>query len=78
MRELVIEQGRGTCTHSDLFKLALVDQCITHRTSLANVARQHNRHPTLLAQWAKKRTESTGVFEGYYGSTAHPAIQSHL
>ena len=56
MTELVVKRGRARRTYSDLFKQELVDQCITPGMSLANVARQHDLHPTLLARWVKQRT----------------------
>jgi transposase len=59
MTELVAKRGRGRRTYSDLFKQELVDQCITPGMSLANVARQHDLHPTLLARWVKERTGPT-------------------
>ena len=57
MTELVINRGRSRRTHSEQFKQDLVEQCVKPGMSLANVARQHELHPSLLARWVKERTE---------------------
>ena len=57
MTELVVKRGRSRRTHSEQFKQEAVDQCTRPGMSLANVARQHELHPSLLARWVKERTE---------------------
>ena len=57
MTELVVKRGRSRRTHSAQFKQEAVDQCTRPGMSLANVARQHELHPSLLARWVKERTE---------------------
>ena len=57
MTELVVKRGRPRRTHSAQFKQEAVDQCTRPGMSLANVARQHELHPSLLARWVKERTE---------------------
>ena len=57
MTELVVKRGRSRRTHSEQFKQDLVNQCNKPGMSLANVARQHGLHPSLLARWVKERTE---------------------
>lgn len=61
MTELVVKRGRSRRTHSEQFKQEAVDQCTRPGMSLANVARQHELHPSLLARWVKERTEPVGV-----------------
>ncbi len=57
MTELVVNRGRSRRTHSEQFKQEVVDHCTRPGMSLANVARQHGLHPSLLARWVKERTE---------------------
>ena len=57
MTELVVKRGRSRRTHNEQFKQEVVDQCTMPGMSLANVARQHGLHPSLLARWVKERTE---------------------
>lgn len=57
MTELVFKRGRSRRTHSEQFKQEVVDHCTRPGMSLANVARQHGLHPSLLARWVKERTE---------------------
>lgn len=57
MTELVVKRGRSRRTHSEQFKQEAVDQCTRPGMSLANVARQHELHPSLLARWVKERAE---------------------
>lgn len=57
MTELVVKRGRSRRTHSEQFKQEVVDHCTRPGISLANVARQHGLHPSLLARWVKERTE---------------------
>ena len=57
MTELLVKRGRSRRTHSEDFKQELVDQCTRPGMSLANVARQHELHPSLLARWVRERTE---------------------
>lgn len=57
MTGLVINRGRSRRTHSEQFKQGLVAQCVKPGMSLANVARQHGLHPSLLARWVKERTD---------------------
>ena len=61
MTELVVKRGRSRRTHSEQFKQEAVDQCTKPGMSLANVARQHGLHPSLLARWVKERTEPARV-----------------
>jgi transposase-like protein len=57
MTELVVKRGRSRRAHSAQFKQEVIDQCIRPGMSLANVARQHGLHPSLLARWVKERAE---------------------
>lgn len=57
MAELVVKRGRSLRTHSEQFKQHTVDQCTRLGMLLANVARQRELHPSLLARWVKERTE---------------------
>ena len=57
MTELVVKRGRSRRTHSEQFKQEVVDHCTRPGMSLANVARQHGLHPSLLARWVKERIE---------------------
>ncbi len=57
MTELVVNRRRSRRSHSEQCKQEVVDHCTRPGMSLANVARQHGLHPSLLARWVKERTE---------------------
>src|SRR3989338_8260650 len=78
MTELVVKRGRSRRTHSAQFKQEAVDQCTRPGMSLANVARQHELHPSLLARWVKERTEPARMTMSSQSSLVPQFVPLHV
>lgn len=78
MTELLINRGRSRRTHSVQFKRDLVEQCVKPGMSLANVARQHGLHPSLLARWVKERTGPARMTESSQASLVPQFAPLHV